>query len=242
MYINKTEPVNTYLNVTIIDAISGNPIPGFTDITDEYIDITGIDPVTYPSIKLLADFKCYGEYSPKLHYWGINTDFSVFNIPLYKGWNMISLPFSKSITGIEGIFESVNYVAAQWYDASDTNDPWKHYHINKVGLNDLTEIDKAMGIWVYMATNDVLTVTGIPPDPTNIQLKTGWNFIGYPSLTSRLITDALSGIPYDVVEHYNASEVTDPWESTQQGDLVWMSPGEGYWIHVTTDCTWTVNW
>jgi hypothetical protein len=242
MYINKTEPVNTYLNVTIIDAISGNPIPGFTDITDEYIDITGIDPVTYPSIKLLADFTCYGEYSPKLHYWGINTDFSVFNIPLYKGWNMISLPFSKSITGIEGIFESVNYVAVQWYDASDTNDPWKHYHINKVGLNDLTEIDKAMGIWVYMASNDVLTVTGIPPNPTNIQLKTGWNFIGYPSLTSRLITDALSGIPYDVVEHYNASEVTDPWESTQQGDLVWMSPGEGYWIHVTTDCTWTVNW
>jgi hypothetical protein len=242
LYISKTEPGDTYINVTIVDANSGEPIPGFTDITNGYMDITGIDPVTYPSIKLLADFTCYGENVPKLHHWGINTNFSVFDIPLYKGWNMISLPFSKSITGIEDIFESVNYVAVQCYEASDANDPWKNYHINKVGLNDLTDIEKTMGVWVYMASNDVLAVTGIPPNPTNIQLKTGWNFIGYPSLTPRLITDALIGIPYDVVQHYNASKVTDPWESTQKGDLVWMSPGEGYWIHVTIDCTWTVDW
>lgn len=175
-----------------------------------------------------------------------------FQIPLVKGWNMISVPMNQSNASLSKVLQSISgkYDAVRWYNASDTNDHLKHFMAAKVSTpfescNDLHNITHRMGIWILMEENDVLNLVGRVPIPTTtmIQLKKGWNFVGYPSLTPRLITDALSGIPYDVVMQYNASQaMIDPWKSTRDGDLTVMRAGEGYWIHVKSDCTWSVDW
>ncbi len=166
-----------------------------------------------------------------------------FAIDLKKGWNMISLPLNQSTTDLESILASVDYIAVLCYNSSDMNDHWKNYHKDKesLNLNDLSDIDKTMGIWILMASDDTLIVTGDQPSPTNIPLKKGWNFVGYPSLTPKLLVNALSSISgkYDTVYHYNAS--ASSWEGSITGTLTMMRPGEGYWIHVNEDCIWEID-
>lgn len=169
-----------------------------------------------------------------------------YSIQLVDGWNMVSLPLIQSDTSIDIVLNSISgsYEAVQWFDASDTSDPWKHSHISKPPIrNDLNDLDHKMGLWIYMNGLDTLEVDGTRPIITNIQLHKGWNFVGYPSLTTRIHVNALSTIAgkYDAVNSYDASDVLNPWKDDISGDLTEMRPGRGYWIHATQDCLWTVN-
>ncbi|UCG69563.1 MAG: PQQ-binding-like beta-propeller repeat protein [Thermoplasmata archaeon] len=194
---------------------------------------------------------------------GLSDDFIIeiigplFSIPLKEGWNMISIPLNTTNTQLEDILSDIdgNYIGVQWYNMSDLQDPWKHYHVDKAGKNDLSNIDNKMGIWILMRVDDTLTVIGFEPVPptTDIELKIGWNFVGYPSLTSRSsgtgageAFESISG-SFDLVQYYNASDVLDPWKEWDPGsyspdDLLEVKPGYGLWIHITNDCTWTVDW
>ncbi len=179
-----------------------------------------------------------------------------FSLPLKKGWNMISIPINMTDTGLDKVLSNIegNYLAVQWFNISDVKDHWKHYHINKVNLNDLTNIENTMGVWINMKIPDTLTVAGFDPEPsTDIELKAGWNLVGYPTLTARTpgITpsDAFFSIGgfVDMVVHYNASDSQDQWKAWDPGaqsndDLVMIEPGMGLFINVNGNCTWTINW
>jgi uncharacterized membrane protein len=72
LLIDKTQPANTYINVTIFDASNNQPIPGSPVYTAEgEFDISFIDPVQYPLIKLNATFEGDGITTPALHFWGV---------------------------------------------------------------------------------------------------------------------------------------------------------------------------
>jgi hypothetical protein len=70
--INKTESSGNYINVTILDGSSFLPIPGYENLSGANIDISGIDEVSYPTIRLLAHFTGDGSNSPVLHDWKVN--------------------------------------------------------------------------------------------------------------------------------------------------------------------------
>jgi hypothetical protein len=74
LIINKTQPANTYLNVTILNATDNQPIPGSPKlINNGEFDISYIDPMKYPKIRLKASFE--GDFfypTPVLHYWGVS--------------------------------------------------------------------------------------------------------------------------------------------------------------------------
>jgi hypothetical protein len=67
-----TQPSNTYLNLTVINAQSGVPINGFVGRTDMTIDMSSIDPFTYSSVMLKATFKSDSLESAVLHDWSVN--------------------------------------------------------------------------------------------------------------------------------------------------------------------------
>jgi parallel beta-helix repeat protein len=181
---------------------------------------------------------------------------SKFSMPMKKGWNMISVPLNMTDSDLVDVLLDIDgsYKALQWFNANDLKDPWKHYHIDKGNLNDLGNIENTMGVWVYMNSDDILTVLGVYPDPVYaIELKSGWNFVGYPNLKSKQVgitpADAFFSIGgfVDMVMNYNASDLQDQWKAWDPGaqspdDLVMIEPGMGLWIHVTGDCTWVINW
>jgi len=170
---------------------------------------------------------------------------------LSVGWNLISYRLSPASTVITDVLSSIEgqYDLVYAYHASDVADPWKKYNTAAPSfLNDLTDIDETIGLWIRATEPVTLTVSGSVPSSTDISLYTGWNLVGYPSQTTRAVTEALASIEgkYDLVYAYDAWDAADPWKKYNTAappflnDLTEMGPGWGYWIRVSEDCVWSV--
>ena len=149
---------------------------------------------------------------------------------------------------LPAVLQSIDgkYEAVQWYNSSDPQDKWKHYHVDKPSqLNDLSLLNNFMGLWILMNSSATLNVAGDVPSATPIQLFKGWNFIGYPSLSARGNTSLPGEVDY--IYYYNASDPSDPWKAWDSGgftpdDLTQLRTGQGFWVHCSADTTWVVDW
>ncbi len=165
---------------------------------------------------------------------------------LEEGWNLISISLIQSDISLSSVLESIKgeYDALQWYDSSDSSDPWKHHQISKPSiLNDLKEINHTMGFWIHITKPGGVTFSYEGFEPLRNQkvtLHKGWNLVGYPSLSNRKRTIALNNIIFgsdiDSILTYNA--VTQKWEQVRPAS--YFEVGRGYWIHAITDCVWEV--
>jgi PKD repeat protein len=160
---------------------------------------------------------------------------------LDEGWNMISVPLVQKDTKREVVLQTIegNYVTVQGYHAGKSR-PWLHWHRNKPNkFNDVIAIDHKNGYYVDMQVADYLVTAGKVATSTDISLKTGWNLVGFPSLTDLLRDDALSSISgkYNKVERYDTT--LDKEVRLDSGD--YMQPGLGYWIHTTENCVLTIT-
>ncbi len=137
------------------------------------------------------------------------------------------------------------YDAVQWFNSSDSSDPWKHHHISKPPyLNDLIGIDHTMAFWIHITNpgDTIFLYNGTQPTTNQtIPLHPGWNMVGYPSQLNRNRTAALNnltfGVEVDAVWTFNAA--TQTWEEIEGGD--YFEVGRGYWIHATQECVWEVG-
>jgi hypothetical protein len=96
---------------------------------------------------------------------------------------------------------------------------------------------------------------GSVPATTDIALLVdvgGWNLVGYPSAADRALPGALEdhgvGTDFSLVYAYHANDLADPWKLFDQAapdwtnDLIELSPGWGYWVKVSVDHTWSVEY
>lgn len=78
------------------------------------------------------------------------------------------------------------------------------------------------------------------PSSTSIQLRAGWNLVGYPTLTTnQTVANAFWGTGVDIVEGYDGAQ---PYLTRSLPGTYVMKPGEAYWVHVNADTIWAVNW
>jgi len=172
-------------------------------------------------------------------------------VPLASGWNLISVSLSPASTVVTDVLSSIEgqYDLVYAYDASDAADPWKKYNTAAPSfLNDLTDITETIGLWIRVTEPVTLSVSGSVPSSPTIALYEGWNLVGYPSQTTRPVTEALASIDgsYDLVYAYDAWDMADPWKKYNTAappflnDLTEMGPGWGYWLRVSEDCVWSV--
>jgi hypothetical protein len=160
---------------------------------------------------------------------------------LEKSWNLFSVPLIQSDTSRETVLQTIdgNYAALQGYHAGKSR-PWLHWHRDKPNyFNDEIEIDRRKGYYIDMIVSDYLVTAGKVAPQTDINLKSGWNLVGYPSLTEKTVADALTSIDgnYNMVEYFDP--IKDKEIRLKSNDL--MIPGLGYWIHATADCVWTIT-
>ncbi len=99
-----------------------------------------------------------------------------------------------------------------------------------------------MGLWVHITSNGdgFLTVQGNEPVTTIIDLYAGWNLVSYPSETDRWASDALLGMGADWVAVYDPA--TPYIKDEDILGTVNMSPGNAYWVHVTADVEWSLDY
>jgi len=220
---------------------------GFFYFYPEWFPGMSADPWTR-NLQSSGLFASDTQLEPAMEEFQVNLD---KDVPLACGWNLVSIPVSPASTVITDVLSIIEgkYDLVYGYDASDAADPWKKFNTAAPSfLNDLTDIDETMGLWIRATEAVTLTVSGSVPSSTDISLYTGWNLVGYPSQTTRPIDEALASIDgkYDLVYAYDAWDAADPWKKYNTAappflnDLTEMGPGWGYWIRVSEDCTWTV--
>jgi hypothetical protein len=168
------------------------------------------------------------------------------SLNLKCGWNPVSFKVIPSETDLDAVLQSIKgkYDWVQLYDSSDSSDPWKHYHAQKPAhLNDLKTLDHTMGFYLHINDTDGanLTINGSEPASTQyINLRKGWNFVGYPSLSDKDRTTALNNLTFDI--HVDAimifNTTTQKWEKLGESD--YFEVGRGYYIHAKSDYVWEV--
>jgi PKD repeat protein len=160
---------------------------------------------------------------------------------LEKDWNLFSVPLVQSNTSRDTVLQTIegNYAALQGYHAGKSR-PWLHWHRDKPNyFNDEIEVDHKKGYYIDMIVSDYLVTAGKVAPQTDINLKSGWNLVGYPSASEQTVADALSSIDgdYNMVEYFDP--IKDKEVRLKSNEL--MIPGLGYWIHATADCVWTIT-
>ena len=157
----------------------------------------------------------------------------------------ITTPFTQFDTNLRSVLSSIDssYDAVEWYDVTDKSDHWKINISGKPYGNDLSEINEKMGFWIHITspggTNLVLNGEK-PSNAEYISLHSGWNLVGYPSLSPRNRTAALNNLifPTEVNSVWTFNAATQLWEEIEENG--YFEVGKGYWIHAKTDCVWEV--
>ncbi|MCK5291812.1 MAG: choice-of-anchor J domain-containing protein [Thermoplasmata archaeon] len=151
---------------------------------------------------------------------------------------LISSPLLLTDSSIGNIVAPVQSTISQVRTFDAVSGTWLGYDPTKPA-NSLSTVDHKMGMWATNPSGGYIDFTGTIPGVTvDIQLEIGWNLVGYPSMTDRTVTDALSTITYDRIEGFDP---TGPYHLRELTGNDWMTAGQGYWIHVSSQQMWSVN-
>lgn len=155
------------------------------------------------------------------------------------GWNLISLPVQTSNVSIPYLTSTItgNFsVIYAWNSVSQAYEGYDPLYPLDSTLRNMT-IDK--GYFVKMMSADTLSVTGNLPSSTAINMRPGWNMVGYPSDSSSPVGTALSAIAgkYQVVYTWNpTTQLYYGYDPRYPGDSILqnMTYGKGYFVKINS--------
>jgi len=163
-----------------------------------------------------------------------------FTRPLANGPNLISIPLIRSNESIEHVLQTVIYDKAWFYDSLSWE--WKWYMKDKTYSRGLSSIDHTMGLWINVTEASSLTVAGVVPSQTSIQLYHGWNLVSFPSFnTSYTVADLKVETGATRVEGMETMPPFPPHLLRVLGDADALQAGYGYWVRVEADTVWVVS-
>ncbi len=166
-------------------------------------------------------------------------------IPLYEGWNFVSLPFDPVNTNLNYVLGPVLRDCISVWTYDNVERKWlKHIFDGSSSPNDLTTIEFGKGYLISMSGDAMLTVAGKAIDQSSIILRRGWNLVGCNSMEG-LPLDALNPIQYESVCTYE--KTSNRWLKCApagppfMNDLNYLETGKAYWLYVDENCTWDID-
>jgi hypothetical protein len=154
-----------------------------------------------------------------------------YTIPLKGGWNLISLPIEPNDTDIADVLSPINgmYTAVHAWNGTS----YDSYYPDPVS-GALNKIVSGNGYWVLLKGSANLIVKGREASK-DIQIKTGWNLVGYSSLIPMAVAQAIASAEGKFISIYEY----DP-ESNQYKVPAMLQPGIGYWVESSSEFTWKI--
>ena len=169
-----------------------------------------------------------------------------FDISLYSGWNLISLPLQPVNSSVEYVIKDLTGQIVVWY-YNASNDEWTVYDTNAPfpWLNTLHNMDYGKAYWLKSSLGQTLTIQGTLVTDYVIGLKPGWNFVGY-NMSTGIMPSPISGLTTPIVAWaYHTAE--DEWEVYDtEAPFPWlntltnMTAGKGYWIKSSIEQDWKI--
>ncbi len=155
---------------------------------------------------------------------------------LGQGWNLVSSPFPGTQM-ISTALDSAEWTAARtWEPAKEPN----HWTLNMTSLpyklNTLETVNNSQGIWVLSSPGNFSTAGQV--QNMTVHLTAGWNLITYPYHEIKSVGDALLGLPWDMAEVFDPN---DPYLIRPAQEYEYVLPGQGLWVHVTSDSDWVAT-
>jgi len=144
--------------------------------------------------------------------------YKAFVINLTKGWNLIAIPLDQNDWKLGSILKQIqgNYSKIFTYESR-----W-------LELNNTSEIDENMGVWINMIEDNILNIAG--NEITNPEIK--GNLIGYPKLNTTPLNQVfnLSEIDY-ILSYENKTWLSYKTNRPEQlNTLTTIKPGQGYLV------------
>jgi len=165
-----------------------------------------------------------------------------FSVGLQPGLNLVSIPITPIGSSITAILASID----PWYSSVWTFDPatgaWKTWH-RGASTNTLTVLDLKMGFWVEITGSGpvTLTVQGVPPTTTSIDLARGYNLVGFPSSqTGVSVGSVKAATGATMIVGFSASAA--PGYTQVLADSELLIAGNGYYLYVPAAATWVVTY
>jgi parallel beta-helix repeat protein len=161
-----------------------------------------------------------------------------FTRSLSKGLNLVSIPLIQSDEGLHVVLQTLSFDNAWFFDS--LNQEWKSFVESKPYHGDLGNLNHTMGLWVNVTQDSNLTVAGVVPVSTAINLQAGWNLVGFPYFRTNLtVADIKVAVGADRIEGFDGS--AGPYFLRALADGDFLQTGFGYWIDAPIDATWIVT-
>jgi hypothetical protein len=161
-----------------------------------------------------------------------------FTLELKQGWNLISLPLEPADIAVANVLSGISgkYAIVWGFDPAAG---WKKYQPGKP--SDLQELMPGRGYWIKMTEAQSLSMVGNLPSKS-VLLSSGWNLVGFNSRESLDVTAALAGISgkYAIVWGFDPAAGWKKYQPGKPSDLQTFEAGNGYWIKVTEQVSWTL--
>ncbi len=169
---------------------------------------------------------------------------ATINIPLYEGWNLISIPVRTADNNIESILSSI---AGKYISVWSYNNGW-NFSIFDTSLKSKAEIktiEQGFGYWIKMLSDSVLTITGKILTNASKELGIGWNLIGCKSISAKNIDKILQPISDQIISAWGYDSQRKQWlkyiTNDSSNNLEMIEPGKGYWLNVKNECILDFN-
>ena len=170
---------------------------------------------------------------------------SEVSVPLYTGWNMISLPLKPADLSTFSVLETIpnaGGIAYLWNASKGAYD---------AVYGDI-ELEPGRAYWISVTGDGTWTPTGSEIRGTKVNLTPGWNMIGVPSVINtsvRNINITVGADTYTLVEavqngyiggiFYSWNTANEEWDATIISDTAVLKPGTGYFVNVNQECVIT---
>ncbi len=157
-----------------------------------------------------------------------------FTISLDSGWNLISLPLKPDNDQVGQVMGDLNGDIESVWGYKDEG--WLVYEPRNPELSDLQMMKTDYGYWVKTTREGLSLQIRGRPCPMSFSLINGWNLIGFNSLQSMPVEEALKGIQGEVECVWGYKDgvwsVYDP-QNPGVSDLEEIEPGMGYWVKLS---------
>lgn len=157
---------------------------------------------------------------------------------LVQGQNLASVPLLLSNGSVAEVLKTASFSDAWFYDSNDKI--WRSHTETKPYDGSLQLLNNTMGLWVNVTSHSNLTVAGLVPFSTDIQLRAGWNLVGFPSFnTEYTVVDLKADTGAIWIEGFDPPNPPHFLKALQDVDV--LLAGYGYWTYVPADVVWTVG-
>ena len=167
---------------------------------------------------------------------------SKYTFHLRKGWNLIAIPFIKSLTGIETANDLIDAIGDACYQVmkwdSEEQD-WITKIADGPGIN--FEIVDGEAYFAFVTEETDFEVTGLQITAKTLHLHSGWNLVSYTDIKNRSAKSIAENVTNcTIITTWNATlqEYEQPFiVAVGTKDFV-VKQGMGLFIYVRTESEW----